>query len=174
MQTQLTHKEFKQIQQHISNDIIFILDKLEYSENIGAAFRLADAFNITKLIIVTAEKLNTEKIKKTARSCEKKVDFELCLNIDDALKIVEKAGFTPVNLEITSTSKPISQIDFKTLGKIALIVGNEKHGVSEEALNKVALSVHINMYGNNSSMNVISALSIATYKISEDLNRKKA
>lgn len=48
MQKQLGHYEFKQIQKQNFNEIIFVLDNLEHEENIGLAFRLADAFNIKK------------------------------------------------------------------------------------------------------------------------------
>lgn len=52
MQKQLSHHEFKTQQKENKNDIIFVLDNLEHDENIGSAFRLADAFNITKIIII--------------------------------------------------------------------------------------------------------------------------
>ncbi len=51
---------------------------------------------------------------------------------------------------------------------VALIVGNESLGVSQTALDKCSTSVHIDMYGNNSSMNVSSALAIVLYKYCED------
>lgn len=79
----------------------------------------------------------------------------------------------PVNVEITSTSKPLRTLDFSKLKKVTLIVGNEKHGVSEDFLKDVPLSCHIEMYGNNSSMNVSTSLAIATYKVSEDLFKLK-
>lgn len=47
------------------------------------------------------------------------------------------------------------------------------HGVSQNAINLANICVHIDMYGNNSSMNVSNALAIASYKVNEDLNIKK-
>lgn len=58
MQKQLDHYEFKQIQKQNSNEIIFVLDDLEHEENIGSAFRLADAFNIKKLLLFLQKILN--------------------------------------------------------------------------------------------------------------------
>ncbi|HIT16965.1 MAG TPA: hypothetical protein IAD04_01115 [Candidatus Caccosoma faecigallinarum] len=43
-----------------------ILENLEHNENIGSAFRLADAFNVKKIYIVTDRELNFRKIEKTA------------------------------------------------------------------------------------------------------------
>lgn len=173
MQKQLNHYEFKNIQKNNHNDIIFVLDNLEHEENIGSAFRLADAFNICKIIIVCEKSIDVKKLQKTARSCEKYIPYSIHNNVVDALREIEELKYVPVNIEITSISKPLRDIDFAKYKKIALIVGNEKHGVSDEFLKYVPLSCHIEMYGNNSSMNVVASLAIATYKISEDLLLKK-
>lgn len=168
MQKQLDHYEFKQIQKQNSNDIIFVLDNLEHEENIGSAFRLADAFNIKKIIIINSKFLDMKKIQKTARNCEQSVPYSIYQSVEEGLQEIQQLNYTPVNIEITSTSMPLREMDFSTLKKVALIVGNEKHGVSDDFLREVPLSCHIEMYGNNSSMNVSTSLAIATYKVSED------
>ena len=173
MQKQLNHYEFKQIQKQNLNDIIFILDNFEHEENIGSAFRLADAFNIKKIIIISDKSLDIKKLQKTARNCDQNIPYSVFLNVQEALNEIYEAGYTPVNIEITSTSKPLREINFAEFNKVALILGNEKHGVSSEILEKVPLSCHIEMYGNNSSMNVATSLAIASYKVSEDLLKLK-
>ena len=50
---QLTHSEFKENQKKFQPNIVLILENLEHNENIGSAFRLADAFNVKKIYIVT-------------------------------------------------------------------------------------------------------------------------
>lgn len=101
------------------------------------------------------------------------MDYSIYDNTTSALNEIERLGYTPVNIEITSTSIALREIDFAKFGKVALIVGNERYGVSDEILQQVPLSCHIEMYGNNSSMNVSTSLAIATYKASEDLLNKK-
>ena len=172
MQTQLNHQEFKARQHSRSNKIIFILENLEHMENIGSAFRLADAFNIEKIVIISKNDINMQKIKKTARNCEKTVSFVIYHTIDEALAEIKKYGYLPINVEITSSSVPLRECQSNNAEGVALIVGNENYGISEEMLAKVPRSTHIEMYGNNSSMNVIMALAIATYKFSEDLLEK--
>lgn len=173
MQKQLTHNEFKQSQKSNENDIVFVLDNLEHDENIGSAFRIADAFNIKKIIIIKDGEIDIKKLQKTARSCEKNIPYSIYDNVVDALNEIEELQYVPVNIEITSTSEPLRSVNFAKLGRVALIVGNERFGVSDEILQKVPLSCHIEMYGNNSSMNVSTSLAIATYKVSEDLLAKK-
>lgn len=45
---QLMHKEFKQRQNKANLNIGLILENIEHDENIGSAFRLADAFCVKK------------------------------------------------------------------------------------------------------------------------------
>ncbi len=53
MSKQLNHEEFKTIQKHFKPNIVLILEIFEHEENIGSAFRLADAFNVDKIYVVT-------------------------------------------------------------------------------------------------------------------------
>lgn len=63
---QLTYSEFNENQKKFQPNIVLILENLEHNENIGSAFRLADAFNVKKIYIVTDRELNFRKIEKTA------------------------------------------------------------------------------------------------------------
>lgn len=85
MQKQLTHSEFKRSQKNNENDIVFVLDNLEHDENIGSAFRIADAFNIKKIIIIKDGEIDIKKLQKTARSCEKNIPYSIYDNAGDAL-----------------------------------------------------------------------------------------
>ena len=100
----------------------------------------------------------------------KTVKYKIFDNTIDAINELKNLGYKIFNLEITNTSVSLRTVEFSNFKKIALIVGNENSGVSEEAL-KNNQSIHIDMYGNNSSMNVSTSLAIATYKISEDLRK---
>lgn len=169
MEEQLTHEEFKQRQRQITNASIIVLEDLEHCENIGSAFRIADAFNFAGIIIISSDTFKIEKVRKTARSCERHIPYIVFNNVETALNYLNENGFTKIALEITNNSKPLREMNFAKLGKLALIVGNEKRGISEKLLSKTDKSVHIDMYGKTSSMNVASALAIACYKITEDM-----
>lgn len=168
MSKQLNHQEFKLCQKKFKPNMCVILENLEHMENIGSAFRLADAFNVNKIYIIPNRELDFKRIEKTARNCTNTVPFKIDGEISDALNSVKKEGYTPVCVEICDDSKALRDCNFSKFKGIAFIVGNEKHGVSQEALNQSAFSVHIDMYGNNSSMNVATALAITLYKCSED------
>jgi len=74
-----------------------------------------------------------------------------------------------VSLEITTDSRPIHTHNFHQT-PLALIIGDENHGISEAVLNQSDNVIHIDMFGQNSSMNVVQATSIALYEITKQLH----
>ena len=173
MTKQLNHVEFKGRQIRFSPNIVLVLENLEHEENIGSAFRLADAFGIRKILIVTNKEFEVKKVEKTARNCTKNVPFEIVSTINEAFAKIKELKCLPVSVEICDNSVPLRDCDFSQYKGVALIVGNEREGVSQYALDNSAFSVHIDMYGVNSSINVSTALAIALYKCSEDYLLKK-
>lgn len=168
MSKQLNHEEFKKTQKKFDPKVVLILENLEHDENIGSAFRLADAFNVSKIYVVTDKFLEMKKVEKTARNCSKTIPYEIISSTDKAISAVREDSYTPISVEICDDSVPLRDCNFANFDKVALLVGNERHGVSETALNSCDLSVHIDMFGVNSSLNVSTALGIALYKCVED------
>lgn len=136
--------------------------------NIGSIFRLADAFNIEK-IIFCGSPFNpvSNRLRRTARSTQARVIFEFAENTSEEILKLKDKHYKIYALEITSNSIPLEKINFKNDIKIALIIGNERHGIEESLLNLADQIVHINMFGQNSSMNVTQATGITLYEITK-------
>ena len=77
-------------------------------------------------------------------------------------------NYTLIALEITEKSIPISELKLEKNSKIAIVIGDENHGVSASILEQCDTVVHIEMYGQNSSMNVVQATSIALYEFTKN------
>jgi len=168
LSSQLSHKEHATSIRRFS--IVLLADNLMGDANIGSLFRLADAFNIEKIIFTgTPVNLNSNRLKRTARATVSTVSSEFFEDPMEPLKLYIEMGYEPIALEITEDSLPIHEINFENKEKILLVVGNERHGISDVLLQKISLKVHINMYGKNSSMNVSQAAGIAFYEISKTL-----
>ncbi|MDD4211050.1 MAG: TrmH family RNA methyltransferase [Clostridia bacterium] len=174
MNRQLLHEEYEH--KYKKHNLTVVLDNLEHMENIGSAFRLGDAFCVSKIIILDDKqvflasnaKKNYKKIDKTARNCMNYVDYKI-MSTAQFLELSKAEKLNLLALEITTDSQLIEQVYFNNYDNLTLIIGNEKSGVQEMLLNKIVASVHIAMFGNNSSLNVANALAIALYKISNDL-----
>ena len=144
-------------------------DNVTNAPNLGSLFRISDAFGIEKLILCGDNITLGRKIAKTSRATEKVVNFEIC---ESASKVVEDLKFKKyqiISLEITESSEPIHCFKFSTERPIALIIGDENFGVSEAVLKNSDAIIHIDMYGHNSSMNVVQATNIALYEITKQL-----
>jgi tRNA G18 (ribose-2'-O)-methylase SpoU len=146
--------------------IILVCDHIYFQDNIGSLFRISEAFGIEKIIFVGKDiPFNLRKINKTSRSTHLNVSYSVIEEIEKALDYLVKGDHEIISLEITDSSKPIKEIVIPVSKKIALIIGNEISGISDIFLAASNQIVHINMYGKNSSMNVVQATSIALYQI---------
>ncbi len=164
----------KPVQKKFKANIVLILENFEHEENIGSAFRLADAFNCSKIYIISNDSnINFKKIEKTARNCNKTVSYEICSNILDVINKLKNDDFSIISVEVCNDSKPLRSINFCKFNKLALIFGNERFGVSQTSLDNSQICTHIDMFGNNSSMNVSSSIAITLYKICEDILKTK-
>lgn len=151
--------------------IILIADRVIGPANIGSLFRIADAFNIKKLLLCGKNTdLSSPRLLKTARATLQKVAFE---QHDHTLNVCTKyleQGYVLLALEITESSVSLDSFSFHSYPKVALIVGNENFGIDKEILKLVHKSIHINMFGENSSMNVAQSAGIALYEITKSMS----
>jgi len=165
---QLTHynSNFKK-QKH---PITLVCDNITNAPNIGSLFRLSDAFSIEELIFCGKNISLGKRMKKTSRSTEQYVNYKIEEDINELVTNLKAKDYYLIALEITDTSTELSQLKLNTNQPIALILGHESFGVSESILKQMDAIVHINMYGNNSSMNVVQATSITLYELTKQLN----
>jgi len=148
--------------------IVILTDNIIGEANIGSLFRLADAFNIEQIIFSgTPINIKSNRLRRTARGTFENVHFDHTENIIETIEAYKAKGYEPVALEITSDSRALDKLILNEDSKILLIVGNERHGISEMVLDNVSTKVHIPMFGNNSSMNVSQATGIALYEFSK-------
>lgn len=165
---QLEHKEVKN--QLKKFPIRVVCDDINSAENVGMIFRISEAMGVEHIYLCgdTICPPN-KKLMRTARSTEKALPYSYLENAESAIQELKEKKHTIVALEITNTSKEISQINFAELPGIAIVIGNESKGISEELLNISDLSAEIKMFGINSSMNVVNALSIALYEVTRQM-----
>lgn len=162
---QLTHYDTKFKKKTFP--IILVCDSISNALNIGSLFRTADAFGVEKLIFCGEHIALERKITKSSRATEKFVSYELRNSALEEIKTYKDKGFQIISLEITRESTPIHKMKFPSSQAIILVVGAENYGVSQEILELSDAVIHIDMYGRNSSMNVVQASNIALYEITK-------
>ncbi|MFH1947204.1 MAG: TrmH family RNA methyltransferase [Candidatus Magasanikbacteria bacterium] len=144
-----------------------ILPDIRSCHNVGAMFRTADAFGISKIYLVgytaTPPKIQIDKVSLGA---EKWVPWEKRASLKRLINVLKKKGVWVVGLEKTIDSFQLSAISYQVINRdVALIVGNEVEGITEDILEMCDEVVHIQMYGKKESLNVSVAAGIAMYQI---------
>lgn len=147
-------------------EFYLILPNIRSCHNVGAMFRTADAFGVTKLFLcgytATPPKIQIDKVSLGA---EKWMPWEKRESLRELLEELRDEGVTIVGLEKNERS-----IDIATLDKnrpIALVVGNEVDGIEDDVLELCDVVVHIPMCGKKESLNVSIAGGIALYLLSK-------
>lgn len=153
--------------------ITIICDNVTNAPNIGSLFRIADAFGVEKIIFCGTHIPMGRKMTKTSGSTEQYVNYEIKESALSTAIDYQKMGYKLIALEITDCSTPICEMQLTGNGPIALLVGDENFGISEEVLKSSDLVLHINMFGQNSSMNVVQATNIVLYELTKQLNTIK-
>ena len=167
---QLTHTQTSFQKKDFS--IILLLDNITGEANLGSLFRLADAFGIQKIIFCGSEpNLNSNRLKRTARNTWKTVNFEFQEDSVETIKKLHLDGYRSMAIEITSESIPLQNFSLEKEENLILIAGNERHGISNEVLEICDQHLHIEMFGENSSMNVAQSVGIGLYEITKAMNK---
>ncbi|MEC3907895.1 TrmH family RNA methyltransferase [Tamlana sp. 2201CG12-4] len=149
--------------------IILVCDNVTNAPNIGSLFRVSDAFGVEKLILCGSDICLGRKMAKTSRATEKVVDYQISESAAAVAEDLKKLNYQIISLEITSNSKPIHNFKFLNKRPIALVIGDENFGVSEHILSLSDDVIHVDMFGQNSSMNVVQATNIALYEMTKQL-----
>jgi len=157
-------------------EIIVIAHNIRSTHNVGAIFRTSEGFGVSKIILSgytpypkiesdprlphIANKL-TAQIHKTALGAETLVRFEYqeVPNIEQ----LRKNGFTIVGLE--QNDRSIMLREYIPPQKIALLIGEEVEGISEEFIDQCDDLIEIPMVGKKESYNVSVATGIALYAL---------
>lgn len=144
--------------------IFVVLDNVTHPYNVGSIFRLADALLVAKLYLCgTTPCPPNSKIKSAARGAERWVPWQKDNRGSDVVDDLKSKGVMVVAAELTSASIKYDTVQYQT--PIAVVLGNEKAGVSEPVLAQCDQVVDIPVLGMNNSLSVVSAASIVLYEI---------
>ena len=156
--------------------IYLILHNIRSAYNVGSIFRTADGAGVSKIYLcgitptpttrtaLARAVLVNSKVSKTALGAEKTVPWEYHKQIGKLLKQLRDDGLWLIALEQTKNSKNIFSYKPPKNKNIALVVGNEVHGL-KKILSYADRILEIPMYGKKESLNVAVATGIALYQI---------
>lgn len=148
--------------------ISIVLESIYDRGNISAVQRTAEGLGFADFhVIETFEKF--KEANRVSQGADKWVEIKKWKTTKD---FIHHAKSNKIRICVTSlnAAKPIHEIDFST--PLALVLGNEKSGVSEELLEAADERVIIPMPGFVQSFNISVAGALCLYQIYQDRLRR--
>jgi 23S rRNA (guanosine2251-2'-O)-methyltransferase len=169
----------------MARNIRLILDNIRSIHNVGSIFRTADAAGVEKIYCVGTTPTPIDRfgrvrrdLAKVSLGAERLVAWEYAVDGVDLITQLKKEGFAIIALEQDERSVDYREASLKMKGggklqgqvknqKVALILGNEVGGVSEELLEASDIIAEIPMAGKKESLNVSVAAGVALFQLME-------
>ena len=151
------------------NPLFLILDRITDVRNFGAIARAAECMGVHSIVIPikNGAQINADAIKTSAGALNY---IPVCreLSLAGAIKYLKESGLRVVACSDHS-KKNIDQSDFTS--PLAIIMGSEEEGISQECLDLSDEQIIIPMTGHIASLNVSAASSIVLYEVSRQRNQ---
>lgn len=146
--------------------VVIVLDNIRSLHNVGSIFRTADAFNLEALYLcgITATPPHRE-IHRTALGATESVDWSYFKRTVEAIGQLQKKGYQVVAVEQTDQSVSLAEFTPAKAKPLALVFGNEIHGIDEEVLKEVSHAVEIPQFGTKHSLNVSVSAGIVIWEV---------
>jgi tRNA G18 (ribose-2'-O)-methylase SpoU len=154
-----------------------ILWNIRSTYNVGAILRTCDGLNVERVIFAgytpfldtglpyEREKLR-KKIHKTALGAEEMLDWSRSENISATISNLKAQDYKILALEQGEKSLNLAD-DNEYPEKIALILGEEVHGITQDLLDQCDFLLEIPMCGQKESFNVSVATGIALWELNK-------
>lgn len=151
------------------NNLVVILDGLEIPGNVGTIIRTVDGVDGDGVILCNRKaRLTHPKLIKSSQGS----NFTVPIIEGDVLAIkkwLKENNFT-IYLTDTRADEEYHEVNFS--GRVAIVAGGERHGMSREWYDEEAQLLKIPMFGQCDSLNVAIATTIVLYEASLKLKGK--
>ncbi|HEX6551574.1 MAG TPA: RNA methyltransferase [Ktedonobacteraceae bacterium] len=145
-------------------DFVLVLDRVQDHGNLGTIIRTASAFGIRGLISTTTDlDIYFKKVVSASRGKAFEVHLQAFSSAHAAIAALKQRGY-----QIVATSPHAREIQAMAPLQhkpVALVVGNETEGISDEMLQQADIVVQIPMSGPVESLNVGVATGISLYEL---------
>ena len=150
--------------------VTIILDNVRSAINVGSIFRTSDAFLIENIILcgITATPPDKE-IRKAALGSTNSVKWESFENTIDAVSKLKDEGYHIIGIEQADKSTMLNNFSLPKK-PIAIIMGNEVNGVSQEIIDVCNAVIEIPQFGTKHSLNISVTTGIVIWDLWKKLN----
>ena len=157
MSEQVRHRPPRELPR--PRELVVVCAPLRSKVNLSRIARAAGCCGVTR-IIATGRPMKLDP--EIARDAAETLTLENRRSLTPVLKDLRAAGHRLVGLEQTTDSHDLHHYAFER--KTALVVGNERSGIAEEALAVLDATVEIPVWGLPYSYNAATATCMALYE----------
>lgn len=150
-------------------DVSVVLENIYDRGNASAVMRSAEALGLALVDSIEPGEKQKESQRTTA-GADKWVELRRWKSTAEAVKKLKDEGRQIVVTYLSEDAKPIGEVDFSR--PTAIVLGNEKDGVSKEMLEAADHKVILPMVGFVQSYNISVAAALCFYQIHVDRQRR--
>ena len=167
MPTEARLNKLRRVAERRQSGFTVVVEDVFDPHNLGAIARSCDAFGIQEInVIFEAQPAFDPKEvgKNSSTATNKWLNYRVHHNTDSALRALKSEGWQLVATVVDPAAEPIYGVDL-CQPRIALLFGNEKTGLSAQAIALADKQVTIPMLGIAQSMNVSVSAALVMYEV---------
>jgi len=151
--------------------VTLVLDNIRSGLNIGSIFRTADAFRIQSIYLCGISATPpAREVLKSALGATESVSWKYSATTLECLKELKDRKVKLIGVEQLKESIALDHFTFPLQLSIALILGNEVNGVSEDCLPMLDSALEIPQFGTKHSFNVAISAGIVLWEYYRQLS----
>ncbi|MEM1330215.1 MAG: RNA methyltransferase [Planctomycetota bacterium] len=150
-----------------------VLEDCHDLHNAAAVMRSCDAFGLQRIALIFENELGfspRRKGKTSSAGTNLWLDIDVHRSAERALRSIKDEGYTLVATAFTDGAEDLFEADL-TDPNLALMLGNERDGLSETAMSMADRVLHIPMQGVAKSLNLSVTASVCLYEIARQRKR---
>jgi len=146
------------------NPVHLVLDNLRSAYNVGSIFRTADAGAVAHIHLTgMSAHPPHKKLEKTALGAFEYVPWTYWERTVEAIQDLQGRGIPVVALE--TTNEAVSYTSYDWPKPVALVFGNEVHGINDKVIRQCDAVAAIPMAGYKNTINVATAAGVVLFEV---------
>lgn len=144
-----------------------VLENIYDRGNVSAVMRTAEGLGFFKFILIETPGSKFKAANRVTRGAEKWLDVQVSSSSLDVVSSLKSSGHLVVGTDLNATHE-LCEVPMDK--PIALVIGNEKDGLSEEMKEAVDVRIKIPMVGFSQSYNLSVASALSLFEFYKNLN----
>ncbi len=161
----------QEVVQNRQMDFYTVLENIYDRGNISAVMRTAEAFGFIRFHIIEHQNGRFKAANRVTKGADKWVDVQTFSSTEASVKALKAQGIKVYATSLKAT-KDISEIDFS--GPCALVIGNEKEGITDEMSGLADDLFKIEMKGFSQSFNLSVAAALCLFHVGQERKKTEA